>query len=295
MPIRSLRLESSLSDSEPAAERGTQPLPVVSSDHRGTHPEPAVARTAEALTTVSHVRHVSRVGVASDRLHHRARRPNANESVAGVASWPVPHPAWRLALKRSVDVLGAATALVLLAPVLLVLALLIRAGSPGRPIFAHERIGRNGRRFRCYKLRTMCADAEAQLDEDGALRSAYRANHFKLPATADPRVTPLGRFLRKSSLDEIPQFWNVLRGDMSLVGPRPVVEAELAHYGAARDTLLTVRPGITGAWAVRGRSRIGYPERARIELDYVRSWTTRRDLVILLRTFGVVMQRRGAY
>ncbi|GLC27471.1 hypothetical protein rosag_39840 [Roseisolibacter agri] len=208
---------------------------------------------------------------------------------------PAPVAAWRLAVKRALDVAGALVGLVLAAPLLVVLALAVKLASPGPVLFGQKRIGQGGRRFTCYKLRTMCADAETRLATDHDLRATYEANHFKLPAHHDPRVTALGRFLRMTSLDELPQFWNVLRGDMSLVGPRPIVEAELGHYGASRDVLLAVKPGLTGAWAVQGRSRIGYPMRARIELDYARSWTLRGDLAIMLRTVGVVLQRRGAY
>jgi lipopolysaccharide/colanic/teichoic acid biosynthesis glycosyltransferase len=200
-----------------------------------------------------------------------------------------------LATKRLIDVVGATVGLLLALPVMLILAIAIKIHSPGPVLFAQTRIGRGGRLFRCYKLRTMCVDAEHRLAADEALRGEYERNHFKLPAHADDRITALGRFLRTTSLDELPQFYNVLRGDMSLVGPRPVVSAELAHYASTRDVLLSVRPGITGAWAVRGRSRIGYPERAAIELGYARSWTIRGDLAILARTIGVVLQRRGAY
>lgn len=198
-------------------------------------------------------------------------------------------------VKRTVDVLGSIVGLALAAPLLLVLVAAVRIDSPGRALFVQERVGRDGRRFRCLKLRTMCEDAEERLQADESLRAAYEANGFKLPVECDPRVTSFGRFLRASSLDELPQLWNVLRGDMSLVGPRPVVEAELVHYGAARDLLLSVRPGITGAWAVSGRSCVNYPERADIELAYARGWTVGEDLRILGRTVGVVLQRQGAH
>jgi lipopolysaccharide/colanic/teichoic acid biosynthesis glycosyltransferase len=141
----------------------------------------------------------------------------------------------------------------------------------------------------------MCAEAEALLENDPALRAEYLANGFKLPTHGDRRVTALGRVLRTTSLDELPQFWNVLRGEMSLVGPRPIVPEELAHYGPHHAVLCSVRPGVTGAWAVGGRSRIGYPARAQIELEYVRGWSLRRDFVILARTVGVVLQRHGAH
>jgi lipopolysaccharide/colanic/teichoic acid biosynthesis glycosyltransferase len=210
-----------------------------------------------------------------------------------IAAAPV--PAWRQSAKRAMDVVGSLIGLVLSAPLLLVLAAAVKLASPGPVLFAQQRVGRRGKRFTCYKVRTMCTDAECRLVADARLHAAYVANDFKLPAGDDPRLTRLGRLLRTTSLDELPQFWNVLRGDMSLVGPRPIVEAELAHYGAAREVLLTVKPGLTGAWAVEGRSRINYPERADIELEYATGWTITGDLRILARTVGVVLQRRGAY
>ena len=120
---------------------------------------------------------------------------------------------------------------------------------------------------------------------------AYLANNYKIPEEHDPRITRVGWFLRRTSLDELPQLWNVLVGDMSLVGPRPVVPPELAHYypGAQRRLLLSVRPGLTGAWAVNGRHGVGYPERAEIELAYVRGWSLRTDLMVLVKTVRAVM------
>ncbi|MGZ8457395.1 MAG: sugar transferase [Gemmatirosa sp.] len=233
---------------------------------------------------------VSMEGGLATRVRTR-RRPRPETPVV-----PLQRPSRaRLATKRLIDVVGATVGLLLALPVMLVLAIAIKIHSPGPVFFAQSRIGRGGRTFRCFKLRTMCVDAEERLAVDDALRVEYERNHYKLPAHADHRITGLGRFLRTTSLDELPQFYNVLRGDMALVGPRPVVAAELAHYGATRDVLLSVRPGVTGAWAVRGRSRIGYPERAAIEVGYARTWTIRRDLAILARTVGVVLQRRGAY
>jgi lipopolysaccharide/colanic/teichoic acid biosynthesis glycosyltransferase len=201
----------------------------------------------------------------------------------------------QLAFKRALDVIGAAVGLIVAMPVLILLAVAVRLDSPGGALFTQKRVGLRGRTFRCYKLRTMCTNAEERLHADRTLRESYLANGYKLPVDCDPRVTRFGRFLRATSLDELPQLWNVLKGDMSLVGPRPVVGAELANYGAARDLLLSVRPGITGAWAVQGRSAINYPERADIELAYARSWTVVEDLRILWRTVGVVLQREGAH
>jgi exopolysaccharide production protein ExoY len=221
------------------------------------------------------------------RDHHRVHEPFALPAER--------RGEWRLVAKRVVDVVGALVGLLLAAPIVVLLAPLIRWDSAGGVFFAQSRIGRGGRPFRCYKLRTMRVDAEDVLRRDHTLRSVYVRNGFKVPAQADHRVTALGRFLRTTSLDEVPQFWNVLRGDMSLVGPRPIVSRELAHYGPEQATLLAMKPGLTGAWAVRGRSRIGYPQRATIELEYVRTWSLRGDIVILARTLGVVVQRRGAY
>ena len=128
---------------------------------------------------------------------------------------------------------------------------------------------------------------------DPKLYAEYRRNHYKIPDDQDHRVTPLGRLIRRTSLDELPQLWNVLIGEMSLVGPRPVVEEELAHYSAASDLLLSVRPGITGLWAVSGRHSIGYPQRCDIELAYVRRWTLLVDASAIARTIGAVLRPGG--
>jgi len=192
-------------------------------------------------------------------------------------------------LKRALDMSAAAAGLVAVAPVVVLLALLVRAESPGNPFFGHERIGLGGRRFRCWKLRTMYADAERRLHDDLELFEAYRANDFKLPDTADPRITRLGRWLRKSSVDELPQLWNVLVGEMSLVGPRPIVAEELPHYRGEVLTLLSVRPGLTGAWAVNGRHHLAYPKRAEVELGYVRNRSLATDVAILVRTLRAVL------
>jgi len=225
----------------------------------------------------------------------RAVRRSADVLEANVWADSPARAGWRAALKRVVDVIGALAGLAMAAPFVLLLAPLIKLASPGPVLFAHTRLGRDGRPFRCYKLRTMCADAEACLEADPLLRAAYFANGFKLPSDADRRVTRLGRFMRLTSLDELPQFWNVLRGDMALVGPRPIVDDELLNYPVRdRRVLLSLRPGITGAWAVGGRNRLPYPARAQVELDYVRRWTFGRDLSILGRTLGAVLGRRGA-
>jgi Undecaprenyl-phosphate galactose phosphotransferase WbaP len=200
------------------------------------------------------------------------------------------------ALKRALDILGAGALLLLAAPAFALLALLIRADG-GQVFYAHERIGRGGRRFGCLKFRSMVTDSQARLaallDADPAARAEWEATR-KL--RDDPRVTRTGRFLRATSLDELPQLLNVLRGEMSLVGPRPVVAAELAaHYGAAAEYYLSVRPGITGLWQISGRSETTYDTRVALDTQYATNLSIWTDLRILLRTPMVVLSRRGAY
>lgn len=196
-------------------------------------------------------------------------------------------------LRRAVDVVGAAVLLALTAPLLVGGAALVVVGG-GRPIFfGHQRVGRYGRPFRCWKLRTMTVGAEEALERDPVLRAHHRANGFKLPTASDPRVPWWGRILRRTYLDELPQLLNVLAGEMSLVGPRPVVPDELEMFGGERDTLLTVKPGIFGAWNSCGRARPPYPERAQLELDYVRNRAWTRDLRILVRSIRAVVQGQG--
>jgi lipopolysaccharide/colanic/teichoic acid biosynthesis glycosyltransferase len=141
----------------------------------------------------------------------------------------------------------------------------------------------------------MRPDAEAVLKRDPEIYAKYLANGYKLPEGEDPRITRIGRILRSTSLDEIPQLLNVVRGDMSLVGPRPIVPAELKEYGERSDDFLAALPGITGKWQVSGRSNLGYPERADVELDYVYGWSFLEDLRILFRTVPVVLTRAGAH
>jgi len=224
---------------------------------------------------------------------------------SGVLALPVPLPGIGLAaafparvaigdaVKRAMDVIGATIGLVVLAPVIAAIAVLIMLDSRGPVLFAHQRLGRGGCRFNCLKFRSMRVDAERALLEDESLRERYVANSYKIPTDHDPRVTRIGRFLRKTSLDEVPQLWNVLMGDMSLVGPRPIIDEEAVHYEGTLDVLLSVRPGLSGAWAVKGRSRVGYPERAVIELAYAREWTVVGDLEILVRTPWAVVSGRG--
>jgi exopolysaccharide production protein ExoY len=205
----------------------------------------------------------------------------------------IPISGIREGAKRAMDIVGSVVALTILAPVIAAVSALIVLDSPGPILFEHQRLGRGGCRFNCLKFRSMRVDAERALLEDETLRERYIANSYKIPTDDDPRVTRIGRFLRKTSLDEVPQLWNVLLGDMSLVGPRPIIDEEAVHYDGTLDVLLSVRPGMSGAWAVRGRSRVGYPERATIELEYARSWSVLGDFEIMLRTPWAVVSGRG--
>jgi lipopolysaccharide/colanic/teichoic acid biosynthesis glycosyltransferase len=198
--------------------------------------------------------------------------------------------------KRAMDIAGAVALLLLTAPVFLLLALLVRMDG-GRVFYAHERIGRHGQAFGCLKFRSMVMDADRRLAEllarDPAARAEWEATR-KLKN--DPRVTWVGRFLRSSSLDELPQLINVLKGEMSLVGPRPVQAAELAaFYGAAAQHYMQVRPGITGPWQVSGRNDTSYAERVALDVGYVARPSLLNDIRILLRTPIAVLARRGAY
>lgn len=198
-------------------------------------------------------------------------------------------------MKRAVDLPLAFIALIVASPLMLVIAMAIRLTSPGPAIFRQTRLGRNGRKFSCFKFRSMRGDAEAMLRRSPATWEKYVVNGYKLPEDEDPRVTRLGRFLRRTSIDELPQIFNVIRGEMSLVGPRPIVPTELSEYGDRGHDLVAALPGITGRWQVSGRSRIQYPARARVELEYVYSWSLVEDLRILVLTIPAVLNRTGAY
>jgi len=202
---------------------------------------------------------------------------------------------WQHLLKRLMDVLGATLGLVVLSPVFALVAAAVKLESRGPVLFGQRRLGRNGDAFKCLKFRSMRPDAEERLRSDPALYAEYVANDFKLPENQDPRLTVVGQFLRRTSLDELPQLLNVLRGEMSLVGPRPIVPEELDLYGHGAPIFLSLKPGMTGAWQVNGRSRVGYPLRVDIELEYVRNWSLSRDLGILFGTIPVVLARRGAH
>ena len=200
------------------------------------------------------------------------------------------------ALKRGMDVAVSGSALLFLSPLLTYCALRIKLDSPGPVFFRQERIGLHGHRFRVLKFRTMVSDAEARKAELDALnlhRDTETPGMFKIPG--DPRITRFGAWLRRWSLDEVPQLWNVLKGDMSLVGPRPLIPLEASQVAGPYEARFAMRPGITGRWQTLGRSDIGFDDMVKLDYTYVVAWSFSEDVKLLLRTPGVVADRRGAY
>lgn len=200
--------------------------------------------------------------------------------------------------KRIFDICFSLTFLIVFSPLYLLLILLVALSSPGPVFYVQERVGKNYKRFNCYKFRTMIENADEALHEmmqtSPGMRREFQ-DTFKLKR--DPRITRVGKFLRVTSLDEFPQFWNVLKGDMSVVGPRPLVVEELPSYGEYIDRVLTIRPGATGLWQVSGRNNIPYPRRVQIDLYYATSRHFLMDLWIIVKTVGVVvfLKDNGAY
>lgn len=197
-------------------------------------------------------------------------------------------------MKRLMDLLGSIVALIIFLPLMIIIALLIRLTDSGPVIFKQKRLGRYGKEFTMYKFRSMVVNAEEILKNNSSLYAEYVNNSFCINVNKDPRVTRIGKYLRKTSLDELPQFFNVLQGDMSLVGPRPIVKEELKHYVNQAADFLNVKPGVTGYWQVSGRDDIPYPERVEVEMYYVQNHTIWFDLKIILKTAVSVFQRKRA-
>ncbi|HZD60060.1 MAG TPA: sugar transferase [Anaerolineae bacterium] len=222
-----------------------------------------------------------------------AELPEANDVFTGGASGGF--------LKRAIDFIGSAVGLVLLSPLFLVIAILIRIDSPGPAIFAQRRIGKGGKEFTFYKFRSMYQDCDNRLHQEymaklinsGDEDLKGKAGCFKIED--DPRVTRVGRILRKSSLDELPQLINVFKGDMSLVGPRPALPYEVKMYEPWHARRLSAIPGITGLWQVGGRSEKNFKEMVELDLKYIDNWSVWLDMKILLKTFQVIFNRRGAW
>ena len=200
-------------------------------------------------------------------------------------------------VKTAFDYILTLVGAVFISPLFFYIAYRIKKEDPGPVFFAHTRIGKDGKPFPCYKFRSMVVNSQEMLQkylaENPAAREEWERD-FKLKD--DPRVTPIGKFLRSTSLDELPQIFNVLRGEMSLVGPRPVIQEELdKYYGETAKLYCTVKPGITGLWQVSGRSDIGYDERVALDATYIKYRSMWGDIVILWKTIGVVLMKKGAY
>lgn len=203
---------------------------------------------------------------------------------------------WSQRAKRALDLFGAVLGSLLIGPMLLLIAILIKLDSPGPVFYGHWRVGAADSAFRCWKFRTMHKDAESMLERHLRQYPHLRIEWERdLKLREDPRVTRVGGILRKTSLDELPQLWNVLIGEMSLIGPRPIVRDEVKKYGEIYELYKRVRPGISGLWQVSGRNNVGYAEQVALDSYYVRNWSVWLDLIILARTPGVVLLRRGAY
>ncbi|GAA3698155.1 sugar transferase [Zhihengliuella alba] len=225
--------------------------------------------------------------VAGPRIH--------TQPIAGLPLIHVATPkleGLQAATKRAFDIVAAAIALIVLSPVFLAIALAIKTQDKGPAIFHQERVGKDGKTFRMYKFRSMVVDAEEQLEN---LATLSEGNGVLFKLKTDPRVTKIGAFLRRYSLDELPQLWNVLIGDMSLVGPRPPLPSEVAMYEQYVDRRLMVKPGITGLWQVSGRSDLSWDDSVRLDLYYVENWSLTQDLLILAKTAKAVVGKDGAY
>jgi lipopolysaccharide/colanic/teichoic acid biosynthesis glycosyltransferase len=238
-----------------------------------------------------------RPGAATARpnAQPRARRPARSPQLRLVVPDPTTrrlrHRPGALRVKRAIDVGGSAALLLLALPILILAAIAIRLDSRGPVFFRQTRVGQGGRPFEMWKLRSMVEGAESQID--GLLHhNEMDGPVFKI--RSDPRITRVGSVLRRFSLDELPQLWNVLRGDMSLVGPRPPLPCEVAHYGLYERRRLSVKPGLTCEWQVSGRNEIGFEEWMRLDVAYADNWSIRGDLWLLLRTVPAVTRGTGA-
>lgn len=199
--------------------------------------------------------------------------------------------------KRVFDISFSILALGSLSVFLILIYIMLKLNDPrGKVFFSQNRYGLNGERFKMYKFRSMVSNAEIKLKNNVMLYEKYLANNYKLDPEEDPRMTKLGRILRKYSIDELPQFYNVLKGNMSIVGPRPIVDEELStEYGEEKTKFLSVKPGVTGYWQANGRSNIGYPERKTMELFYIDHRSFKMDVLIIIKTVKSIFKNTGAY
>ena len=199
-------------------------------------------------------------------------------------------------LKRFIDIVLVLISTPVTLPLLGIVAAVVMLSSPGPILYSHRRIRKNGAFFSMWKFRTMCLNSAEVLEEYLSKHPPARTEWNKTQKLrGDPRITPIGGFLRRYSLDELPQLWNVLTGQMTLVGPRPIVAAEVEKYNDSFDCYCRVKPGLTGLWQVSGRSELSYDARVELDCDYVNRWSLRRDAVILLKTFSTVLKQDGAF
>lgn len=240
-------------------------------------------------------------------MHDVARDISVSEGLPEYAAVDVrpsertPSHVLQLALKRALDLLGAIAGGLLISPLLVLLAVAVKLDSSGPVLFRQRRIGRGGKPFTFYKFRTMHHNNDPEIHKDyvsALIREEsedLKGDGGSYKIESDPRVTRLGHYLRRTSLDELPQLFNVLRGDMSLVGPRPPIDYEVDLYGDRELGRLAVLPGMTGLWQVSGRAQTTYQQMVDLDLEYIRTWSFLLDLKILAKTVGVVLLRRGAW
>jgi len=289
-PLKSLSHEVVMTRVENLARKGGLDTIILATPYiRSSHLAPLVSRASRSF------RHVLLISNLGGITNSAVTARDFAGTLAVEIKYNLLNP-WARRAKRVLDLAATVVGGALVLPLLLGVALLVYAES-GKPIFYTDwRMGKDGVPFPCIKFRTMVVGAEAVLElmlaEDAGLREEYVKYH-KL--RVDPRVTRVGRFLRRTSLDELPQLWNVLRGEMSLVGPRPYLPRESGEIGDARDEILRVPPGVTGPWQVSGRSRAFFADRVEMDVHYVRDWSVWLDLVLLASTVRALVVYKGAY
>lgn len=217
---------------------------------------------------------------------------NCNFDTAKVTSKYVANKPVYDFVKRFADIIGSAIAIILLSPFFIIISIAIKATSKGPVIFVHNRVGKNGKKIGIYKFRSMVMNAEELIEKFTPEQKEEFKKNFKLEN--DPRITKIGKFLRKTSLDELPQLFNILKGDLSIVGPRPIMEVETKIYGKYKDMLLSVKPGLTGFWAANGRSDTSYKRRRAMEIYYVKNRSLLFDIKIIFKTVISVFKGEGA-
>ncbi len=274
---------------ELAEQKGVYWAVVVPSD---AGPAAMSALIAKHLTALPHIHILTDpIDVADGWAKHQQFEGLAGIQIQQNLMFPLPR-----ITKRCMDLVASVIGGIMLLPLLFYIAVAVKMSSRGPILYAHDRIGKNGRHFKAWKFRSMFENSndvlEYFLEQHPDLRLEWEQDH-KL--RYDPRVTRIGRFIRKTSLDELPQIWNVIRGEMSLVGPRPIVNAEIAKYGPYFGVYTMVTPGITGLWQISGRNNTTYDERVQLDAYYVRNWSPWLDMYLLIRTIRIVLFADGAY